>query len=852
MSNKKKAFLHRSRLLEDSFSSIGNNETLDVAEACRIEAEMKQQEEPNAEENIEEQENLEEMENQIVEAKEPEENQVIEEIEDLNDGEIVEEQVDEQKNVEDPVIDEPEENQIIEENQTIEEMVYVDEIPNNAVETQVEVLNQTANTNENNQNETQMFQLMDVTQIIPQPEKRESINLDFDSTTMYTTQIMRDLPNDTIAEENENENETEPEVVVEESAIQIHQETLDNEPTHTIVEVEKTEVSDESQPDQENEVLDEIESASNPIEPLQEDETPNANNDAPKEEVEIVPEENEEEDDQRVPVVEEPCVKKHAYETTPGIAEPETPRSRSNRINYAALASGSKSTPKRQTPLKTQTPARSSRKLKLQTEEVEKEEIATIEEEIVPVEVIETVTTVAPETEKQIEIVEENVEAEIANEHVGEEHIEEPPTAQIQDQELLIEPESEPQQEETVVELQIELKTEEKEELEPEIVDETVPTPVKQPQTVEGTPSSRRGVSRLNYATLNSGSTPKRVKATPEKVETPANKPKRGGRKVVTIAEEPEIEKTEEIQEVQPVEEEKVSRKRAKAVSEQPKKVEPEKPSRRRGAEKELSDEPVKKRGRQAQKKQEDEIPVEVEKVEENVPEEETSKPTRRGGRKPAVETVEVPAPKRGARPAKLPSISVEEVPQKTETMKAPTRGGRKKKVESETTPEVLNTSSESIKSTASTRSRRGAAKKPEVAEVIEIDLNESFESVKSVASTRSRRGGKQAVVEEAEKPAKSQRGTKKVEEVEKKVEEKPTRGRRKAANLEIPEKNSRPRSRSRSTQTEPINEDTLPSTSQAAKSRRGKKEVVEEVKEIPKKRGAKKAEIVEGNILNF
>jgi hypothetical protein len=63
--------------------------------------------------------------------------------------------------------------------------------------------------------------------------------------------------------------------------------------------------------------------------------------------------------------------------TTPGNVDPETPRSRKNRINYATLASGSKATPKRQTP------ARPARKLKLQPQETEVQ--APIEEEVIRV-----------------------------------------------------------------------------------------------------------------------------------------------------------------------------------------------------------------------------------------------------------------------------------------------------------------------------------------------------------------------------------------------------------------------------------------------------------------------------------
>jgi hypothetical protein len=234
----------------------------------------------------------------------------------------------------------------------------------------------------------------------------------------------------------------------------------------------------------------------------------------------------EEDEDQRVPIVEETCIKKHAYVTTLGNVEPETPRSRNNRINYAALASGSKATPKRQTPLKTQTPARPARKLKLQPQETEIQ--APIEEKVVRVEIEASLGTI---------IVSEVVE----------ERIEELPTVEVRDQDPMLEVD-EKLQKEPVADIQVKGKPEEKfqettnkEEYEPEKepVEEAIPTPTKVQQVTEATPSSRRGVDRPNYTTLNSGLTPKQARITPDRVVTPVNKPKRG-RKVVTIVEEPE------------------------------------------------------------------------------------------------------------------------------------------------------------------------------------------------------------------------------------------------------------------------------------------------------------------------
>jgi hypothetical protein len=202
--------------------------------------------------------------------------------------------------------------------------------------------------------------------------------------------------------------------------------------------------------------------------------------------------------------------------TTPGNVEPETPRSRKNRINYAALASGSKATPKRQTQLKTQTPARSARKLKLQPQETEVQ--APIEEEVVRVEIEASLETIT-EPETIPEVTEEIVETEIVSE-VVEERIVEPSTAEVRDQDPMLEVD-EKWQKEPVADDQVEEKPEEKVqdstnkeeyEPEPELVEESIRTPTKVQQVTEGTPSSRRGVNRPNYATLNSGLTPKTSK----------------------------------------------------------------------------------------------------------------------------------------------------------------------------------------------------------------------------------------------------------------------------------------------------------------------------------------------------
>jgi hypothetical protein len=907
--------MEKSHLNNDSFSK---NETLDIAEAYNIESDLKTQDEKETNNEINEDEVIENelVEDEVISETNAEQPEIVAENPILETFEAIEE---DNETTEVPS-NEKEATQNVDENGEVLDEGIEEQLKSN---TPTEALDRSEveNKNEADSNETQMLNIMELTQIAS--ENTESISLAFDSTIIQNTQLLRD---DSQEDEEKVENE-----VTEEVAVEKVQDTLQAQSNHGNVEDKESETLaiDVDEPAQIDEIItepvpEETEPPSNdetpqtdPIQPQDEtpqtdepqdetsktaepqDETSKTAEETPAQEENNVPEHMEEDEDQRAPIVEEPCVKKHAYVTTPGNVEPETPRSRKNRINYAALASGSKATPKRQTPLKTQTPARSARKLKLQPQETEAQ--APIEEEVVRVEIEASLETIT-EPETIPEVTEESVETEIVSE-VVEERIEEPSTAEVRDQDPMLEVDDKLQKE-PVADDQVEEKPEEKVqettnkeeyEPEPEPVEELIPTPIKVQQVTEGTPSSRRGVNRPNYATLNSGLTPKRARITPDRVDTPVNKPKRG-RKVVTIVEEPEQdpkdeektskkrgpkpfekkESTEKVTESEmeteevPKEEAKPSRKRGpKAASKTTSKevdipISPEvKSSRRRGQTKpetekesipetiqaEAEPEQLKKRGRQVQKKAEpeptvSEIPTKrrrlsnetIQVVEAVEVVEETSKPGRRGRKvaEPKVEEkVEIPPPKRGGRGAKE---AVEEVPQEptdeVEEKKAPTRG-RKKKIDQESvseSTEVLNTSSESIISTFSARSRRAGRPAAKKQDNIEEDLNESIESAKSATSARSRRGRKaMETVEEIEEPKKVQRGAKKLEEAENKVEEKPVRGRRKVEKQDEVEEIPK-------------------SIPEPATSKRGKKEVVvEEVKETRTKRGAKKDETKEG-----
>jgi hypothetical protein len=231
--------------------------------------------------------------------------------------------------------------------------------------------------------ETQMLKKVELTQI--SKENRESISLAFDSTITQNTQLLRE-------DSQENESKVENKVIEE--------------------------VADEKVQDTLQAQLDHVE-----------------NNDEVKESEALAIDVDEHA--QIDEIITEPVPKETeppSNVTTPGNFEPETPRSRKNRINYAALASGSKATPKCLTLLKTQTPARSVRELKLQPQETEVQ--APIEEKVVRAEIEASLETI---------IVSEVVE----------ERIEELPTAKVKDQDPMLEADGKLQKE-SVADIQVE------------------------------------------------------------------------------------------------------------------------------------------------------------------------------------------------------------------------------------------------------------------------------------------------------------------------------------------------------------------------------------------------------------